>query len=82
MDQKYCLIRATQKNRQIIMYYYDKSISGYPVCFISYQSALIYRLLDLYNDSSNLSITHLLYIAKELYKAELSLYFKQVYIQD
>lgn len=64
------------------MYYYDDSISGYPVCFTSYQSVSIYKLLYLYNDFSNLSITHLLYIAKELYKAELSLYFKQIYIQD
>nr|YP_009546554.1 hypothetical protein [Gelidium kathyanniae]AYO27902.1 hypothetical protein [Gelidium kathyanniae] len=82
IDQKYCLIRATQKDQQIIMYYYDHSISNYPICFTSYQSVLIYKLIYLYDGFSILSIFHLLYIAKELYKAELSLYFKQVYIQD
>nr|YP_009244292.1 hypothetical protein Gvag_079 [Gelidium vagum]AMK96534.1 hypothetical protein Gvag_079 [Gelidium vagum] len=83
IDQKYCLITAIQEDQQIIMYYYDYSASDYPICFTSYQSSvLIYKLIYLYDDLNTLSIVHLLYLAQELYKAELSLYFKQIYIQD
>nr|YP_009295817.1 hypothetical protein Schim_071 [Schimmelmannia schousboei]AOM64752.1 hypothetical protein Schim_071 [Schimmelmannia schousboei] len=85
MDNSYCLIRVSI-NQKIVLYYFDNNQKvkniNYPICFTSYSANLIYRLLSIHNCFQLCSISHILYMSQELYKAELCLIFNQNYIQD
>nr|YP_009391408.1 hypothetical protein [Platysiphonia delicata]ARW59552.1 hypothetical protein [Platysiphonia delicata] len=85
MDSSYFLIRVTEKNK--IEVYYIKSkkdifIYNYPICFIGCNIKIIYSIINLYEFSNSLSIVHLLYLGKELFKIEISSFTLQDYVQE
>lgn len=85
MDCSYFLIRVV-KNFSIELYYYSSKknnyIYNYPICFCANDIHLIIDLLNLHDFINMISSTHLIYLGKELYKAELSIFFNQIYIQE
>nr|YP_009295358.1 hypothetical protein BI108_pgp037 [Dasya binghamiae]AOH77370.1 hypothetical protein [Dasya binghamiae] len=89
MDKFYCLIRVIKKKR-IELYCFrrlnnidDNSfIYTYPICFTANSFKTITYLFNLHNIINMLSINHILYLGKELFKAELSLFSHQIYIQE
>ena len=81
-QQDYCIIRTISKLDIILMLYYNQSYSNYPTCFTTNSANSTFRLICLCDCFNNLSISHILYLSKELYKAELTVYMKQKYVQD
>ena len=85
MDNSYFLIRV-MKNFSIELYYFSsikKSyIYNYPICFCANDINLIIDLLSLHDLINLISSTHLIYLGKELYKAQLSIFYNQIYIQE
>nr|YP_010985820.1 hypothetical protein RMF00_pgp199 [Grateloupia asiatica]WOL36738.1 hypothetical protein [Grateloupia asiatica] len=89
MDNFYCLIRL-QKNKVILLFLFESIQSGvenynkkvYPICFTAVSADLMYILLSKHNLLKKFSINHILYIGQELYKAELSILFNQLYVQN
>ena len=81
-EQNYFIIRAIHDKNVILIFYYNASSSNYPACFTTSSSTLAFRLMCLCDCFNNLSISHLLYLSRELYKAELAIYMKQNYVQD
>ena len=83
MNDNYCLIRLTEDlNISLYFFYVKNRFMIYPVCITSNKSEMIYSLMSLHNYFSYLSIGHVAYLGKELYKAELALIFDQEYIQS
>ena len=81
MDQHYSLIQSAESN--IILYlFHNKSLINYPICLISSSSNDIYQLISIHDIFLKLSLCHLLYLAQEVYKAELSSILGQQYIQS
>nr|AOM64551.1 hypothetical protein Riqu_072 [Riquetophycus sp.] len=83
MDNYYCLIRT--KSLNINLYFFScrfDSTNQYPICLTSNSSNKIYELMKYHNKFLNLSLTHLLYLGRELYKAELAIQIGQLYIQN
>lgn len=91
MDSFYCLVRIIL-NKKLSLYCFNyvlsqnintkKIITLYPICFTAKSSYNIMKLLSLYSTVSLISVSHISYIAIELYKAELSLVLEQLYIQN
>nr|YP_009391206.1 hypothetical protein [Dipterocladia arabiensis]ARW59350.1 hypothetical protein [Dipterocladia arabiensis] len=83
MDSYYFLINIV-KHRIIRLDYFKicKNIYNYPICFTSNNSDLMVNLLSLHNAINLLSTDHILYLGKEVCKAELSVFCKQSYVQD
>nr|QCI04473.1 hypothetical protein [Antithamnion hubbsii] len=91
MDSFYCLVRIVL-HEKIALYcivkkdnfnYWNKSsIYLYPTCFTANSTNNIIKLLSLHDFFSISSFEHALYLGKELYKAEIALIFKQIYIQE
>ena len=81
MDIYHCLIRT--RFSYIILYVYNYSyMVTSPICILSNSSITIYKLMNYHDQFLNFSSSHLLYLGRELYKAELSLKLGQQYIQD
>nr|YP_009395959.1 hypothetical protein [Dasya naccarioides]ARW65145.1 hypothetical protein [Dasya naccarioides] len=85
MDNGYFLIRVI-KNFSIELYYFssvkNNYIYKYPICFCANDIYLIIDLISLHDLINTISFTHLIYLGKELYKAELSIFYNQIYIQE
>nr|QVY58233.1 hypothetical protein [Eucheuma denticulatum] len=83
MDKYYCLIQV-KTNYGVSMYFFclNKNMSQYPICISATSSQILYDLISLHYYLHHLSVVHYLYLGKELYKAELALYFQQEYIQS
>jgi len=91
MDLFYCLIRVVFHKKIAIYFVVRKDqfnssnqccINLYPTCFTAYSANSLIKLLSLHECFSISSIEHLLYLGKELYKAEIALIFNQIYIQE
>lgn len=83
MDNKYCIIQLTN-SAGISLYFFFLSknyANKYPLCLTASRSDTMYYLMSLHKYFIDLSFSHHLYLAKELYKAELALIFKQTYVQ-
>lgn len=78
----YCIIKTFYEVGIILMVCYNCRYTNYPTYFTVNNCSSAYRLICLYDYFNNLSVSHLLYLSKELYKAEIAIYMKQNYIQD
>nr|YP_010904238.1 hypothetical protein REQ04_pgp138 [Catenella fusiformis]WCH57489.1 hypothetical protein [Catenella fusiformis] len=83
MDNSYCIIQLTSNtNISLYSFFLSKNrTNNYPLCLTASTAEAIYYLMSLHKYFAYLSFSHHLYLAKELYKAELALIFKQIYIQ-
>nr|YP_009297004.1 hypothetical protein Ceram_071 [Ceramium japonicum]AOM66347.1 hypothetical protein Ceram_071 [Ceramium japonicum] len=91
MDSFYCLVSIIL-NKKISLYCFKNTHSNYiaqkmtkicyPICFSAKSSKNILKLFSLHSYNNLISINHAFYLGQELYKAELSLFFNQVYIQN
>nr|YP_010195913.1 hypothetical protein LK221_pgp142 [Gracilaria bursa-pastoris]UAD83310.1 hypothetical protein [Gracilaria bursa-pastoris] len=84
MDSYYCLIKIINNHKiacfilpQNTFYFYD-----YPICLTAYNYSSINQLMIQHDYINLLSIQHIQYISKELYKANLCLLLSQIYIQS
>lgn len=66
----------------ILCLFHNNNKSTYPIYLISNSSKKIFQLISIHNSFLNLSMSHYLYLGKELYKAEVALILGQDYIQD
>jgi len=91
MDSLYCLVRIIL-NKKFSLYCLNlncnlnvnkkDNILIYPTCFTSKSAYKTLYLLSLHNMSSFFSMQHISYVSIELYKAELTTTFNQMYIQN
>lgn len=91
MDSFYCLVRIIL-NKQLSLYYLNRRSSSkltykikrinYPICFTAKSAKNMIKLLSLHSYFDLIASNHAFYLGVELYKAELSLFLKQIYIQD
>nr|YP_063678.1 hypothetical plastid protein [Gracilaria tenuistipitata var. liui]AAT79753.1 hypothetical plastid protein [Gracilaria tenuistipitata var. liui] len=83
MDSYYCLIQIQYKYK-IVCFLLKKNpnLHNYPICFTSDNYHLIYQLIHQHDYIKLLSIEHIQYISKELYKANLCVLLRQTYIQS
>ncbi len=84
IDDDYCII--TVENSFIICSYFRFSKNNfgkyYQINFSSTSSDLLFDLINEHHYLSQfISLSHALYLGKEIYKAELSLILLQLYIQ-
>nr|UAD84134.1 hypothetical protein [Gracilaria changii] len=83
MESNYCLIQITDYYKiNCLLIKKNISIQQYPICFTGYNYDLISQLIKQHDYGNSLSISHISYIFKELYKANLCLLLNQVYIQS
>jgi len=89
MDNFYFLIKRTQLGKIVIytINYRSKSLKkclyyNYPICFTSYQIHNLVLLISFHYLIDVISVKHALYLGKELSKLEISIFTKQIYIQD
>lgn len=96
MDSIYCLIKIKYNQYIELRIYSPNDLSAnkktsstrliykysYPLCFTASNSKILFILLSYYNRLNVLSYSHLLYLGKEIYKAEVALQLGQVYIQE
>lgn len=85
IDDNYCLIYLYKQLIicSYIRYTSEKKSKICRVNFIAVSSDLLFNLISKHNALiHNMSFSHSLYIAKEIYKAELSNIFLQSYIQS
>jgi len=90
MDNFYCLIKIINNTEKIEIYCFrhfikisdNKTFNSYPLCFTAYDFNSIFLLLSLHYLLNLLSLPHILYLGKELFKAELALFSEQIYIQE
>nr|YP_010196736.1 hypothetical protein LKZ11_pgp143 [Gracilaria cliftonii]UAD84540.1 hypothetical protein [Gracilaria cliftonii] len=83
MDSHYCLIKVTSHNKIIcLLIKKNPCICEYPICFTASNYNLVNKLINQHHYSNLLSISHIQYISKELYKANLCLLLNQIYIQS
>nr|YP_009293669.1 hypothetical protein Rhodyp_073 [Rhodymenia pseudopalmata]AOM64351.1 hypothetical protein Rhodyp_073 [Rhodymenia pseudopalmata] len=87
MDKYYCVIRiASDQLINLYLWKYNRSLrcigNLYPVCFSGHSADSLHQLIQVHYIHRHLSLIHVFYIAQELYKAELSLFFNQIYIQS
>lgn len=85
IDSNYCVI--TVKNNLIICSYFRFSENNFcqysQIDFSSSSADLLFDLISEHYDlSQSISLSHALYLGKEIYKAELALIFLQVYVQS
>nr|YP_009732428.1 hypothetical protein [Gracilaria textorii]QHS71004.1 hypothetical protein [Gracilaria textorii] len=84
MDSCYCLIKIIN-NHKIACFIVQKSafcFYDYPICLTAYNYSSISQLMTQHDCINLLSIQHIQYISKELYKANLCLLLSQTYIQS
>nr|YP_009732165.1 hypothetical protein [Gracilaria spinulosa]QHS70801.1 hypothetical protein [Gracilaria spinulosa] len=84
MDFCYCLVKIIN-NHKIACFILQKNtfyFHDYPICLTAYNYSLINKLITQHDYINLLSIQHIQYISKELYKANLCLLLSQNYIQS
>lgn len=83
MDDSYCTIQLID-NVDISLYFFllRSHTSNHPICITSAKAETIYYLISLHKSFSGLSLSHYLYLGRELYKAELCLILEQNYVQN
>nr|YP_009295713.1 conserved hypothetical plastid protein [Mastocarpus papillatus]AOL58197.1 conserved hypothetical plastid protein [Mastocarpus papillatus] len=83
MDNCYCLIRLVFRKHISLYCFQQKSQTfNYPICFTAYNTDILFKLIFVYVVAKNISLSHCLYLGRELYKAELCLILGQEYIQN
>nr|YP_009497928.1 orf83 [Gracilaria changii]ART65192.1 orf83 [Gracilaria changii] len=83
MESNYCLIQITDDYKiNCLLIKKNMSIYQYPICFTGYNYDLINQLIKQHDCGNSLSISHIKYIFKEVYKANLCLLLNQIYIQS
>ena len=78
IDDSYCLIKCVPRYKIWLALFQDK----YPICLISNSATIMHELIDAHDTFRTLSISHILYLGQEIYKAEISLTLGQNYVQD
>nr|YP_009399475.1 hypothetical protein [Dictyomenia sonderi]ARW69081.1 hypothetical protein [Dictyomenia sonderi] len=86
MDNGYVIIRILNQEK-IELYYFSQmnnSIHNYPVCFVVCLKSCnqIFILLSIFVNVQQFCTYHKLYLGQEIYKANLSLNLRQLYIQS
>jgi len=88
VDNNYFILRASVKNQLQIYFYNIKSCNywnlNYPICFnmsLNKYHQAIY-LLSVCKLVHECSTSHKFYLGKEIFKAQLAIKLKHVYIQD
>lgn len=81
MDSYYCLIKLKSSSAIVMYLFHNHNLLKYPLCIISDSSNVMHQLINSHDIFMQLSVSHILYLGQELYKAEVSLQFKQHYIQ-
>ena len=86
MNNYYCLIRLFNNtivlNLIKINNYDIDTKKTFPICFSASSASILYRLIALHKEFYSLPLSHILYISQELYKAEMTIFFNQQYIQS
>lgn len=80
MDDYYCLVKLTVSH-YLVVSIFNNNYASYPICLFANSSHLLYQLIVAHDVHQNISIGHCLYLARELYKAELAMQLDQLYIQ-
>lgn len=83
-DKNYCLISLKSKTIHLSLFIsLDKDVQN--ICQINFSALSCNKLFHLISCHNNInkyiSFNHALYIGKEIYKAELSKTFQQIYVQ-
>nr|UAD87777.1 hypothetical protein [Gracilaria textorii] len=84
MDSYYCLIKIINNHKIACFIFQEKNcyFRNYPICLTAYNYSAINQLMAQHDCMNLLSIQHIQYISKELYKANLCLLLSQTYIQS
>nr|ARW60571.1 hypothetical protein [Polysiphonia sp.] len=88
MDRNYLMISVF--NQETIEAYYlyncdsSKNLYNYPVCFVVCftKTNQMFKLLSNFSSIDNFSTEHKMYLGKEIFKAQIAIYLKQIYIQS
>lgn len=88
INSNYILIHVAN-NQNVELYYFSynhrlSTVYNYPICFVVCVRKIdqLFILLSLFNQINCLSTRHKLYLGKEIYKAKISTFANQIYIQD
>nr|YP_010199359.1 hypothetical protein LK036_pgp148 [Gracilariopsis tenuifrons]UAD89217.1 hypothetical protein [Gracilariopsis tenuifrons] len=85
MDAFYCSIKIVSNYKIICsLFVYNKKgdFYNYPICFTAKNDNIMYSLMIQHDLIQLLSLNHIFYISKEVYKANLCLLLNQFYIQS
>nr|YP_010198165.1 hypothetical protein LK226_pgp141 [Gracilaria ornata]UAD86581.1 hypothetical protein [Gracilaria ornata] len=84
MDSCYCIIKIINNHKIACFIFRKKTVyfHDYPICLTAYNYSSINQLMIQHDYINLLSIQHIQYISKELYKANLCLLLSQTYIQS
>ena len=84
LDNNYCIINLKNETVQLSLFIVNNR-DIYDICrinFYAFSSNLLFSLIYRHHTISQyISLSHALYIGKEIYKAELSKVLKQTYLQ-
>lgn len=85
IDSHYCIVNLN-KNMIIVSVFILADKNKNRLCRINFYAMSSDLLLNLisqhYSIDSHISLSHALYLGKEIHKAELSIIFKQIYVQS
>nr|YP_009237725.1 hypothetical protein [Gracilariopsis lemaneiformis]YP_009294670.1 hypothetical protein Gch_071 [Gracilariopsis chorda]AJO68552.1 hypothetical protein [Gracilariopsis lemaneiformis]AML79823.1 hypothetical protein [Gracilariopsis lemaneiformis]AOM66930.1 hypothetical protein Gch_071 [Gracilariopsis chorda] len=85
MDTFYFSIKIVSNYKIICsLFFYNKKyhFNNYPICFTAKNDSIMYILMAQHDLIKLLSLNHIFYISKEIYKAHLCLSLNQFYIQS
>nr|YP_010195504.1 hypothetical protein LK149_pgp140 [Gracilaria baiana]UAD82901.1 hypothetical protein [Gracilaria baiana] len=84
MDSSYCIIKIINNHTIACFIFRNNNFDfcGYPICLTAYDYNSINQLMTQHEYINLLSIQHIQYISRELYKANLCLLLSQNYIQS
>nr|YP_009500314.1 hypothetical protein [Gracilariopsis heteroclada]AXE43476.1 hypothetical protein [Gracilariopsis heteroclada] len=85
MDIFYFSIRIVSNYKIICSLFFDNKqyyFNNYPICFTAKNDTIMYNLMAQHDLVKLLSLNHIFYLSKEIYKANLCLLLNQCYIQS
>nr|YP_009511220.1 hypothetical protein [Gracilariopsis longissima]AXI97097.1 hypothetical protein [Gracilariopsis longissima] len=85
MDTFYSSIKIVPNYKiicSLFVYNTKSNFSDYPICFTAKNDTIMYSLMIQHDLIQLLSLNHIFYISKEIYKANLCLLLNQFYIQS
>ncbi|KAI0556339.1 hypothetical protein FGB62_c77 (chloroplast) [Gracilaria domingensis] len=84
MDSSYCIIKIINHHTIACFVFRNNNLNfcSYPICLTAYDYTSINQLMTQHECINLLSIQHIQYISKELYKANLCLLLSQNYTQS
>lgn len=90
MDTIYCNIRVIYKIKLEILIFYNinknlkfyQTLNKYPLCIVGNNSKDLFLLFSICHHTAYFSLYHLLYLGKEISKAEIAMLIGQSYVQE